>query len=46
MEPIDAAYAAFEALKRESEGYLNSVETETYTCSVTGGSGRIWPHSL
>ena len=31
MEPIDAAYAAFEALTRESEAYLNSIETEADT---------------
>ena len=31
MEPIDAAYAAFEVLTRESEAYLNSIETEADT---------------
>jgi hypothetical protein len=31
MEPIDAAHAAFARLTRETERYLNSVETESDT---------------
>lgn len=31
VEPIDAAYTAFEVLMRESAGYLNSIETEADT---------------
>ena len=31
MEPIDAAYAAFQDLTHECEGYLNSIETEADT---------------
>ena len=31
MEPIDAAYAAFQGLTRECAAYLNSVETEADT---------------
>jgi hypothetical protein len=31
LEPIDAAYAAFQDLTHECEAYLNSIETEADT---------------